>query len=101
DDVERGKTITVFNNTINSLFRIYDKLPSATEPHVGSLYRSVVALQRAREVLAREVSQLAGALAAGRLSESEHQAFDRTVGARRLLLEQFASGLDGSQRKQW
>lgn len=91
-------TQSLFTGVIAAAFPIYAAMPVNQQPDLGDTFRSVVALQRARETLAQETSLLAGVLAAGRFSGGQRPEFDQLLGAQRLLYQQAAAGLDAKDR---
>jgi signal transduction histidine kinase len=82
-----------YADVIDSVYDMYGAMATVDDKTAAKDIRSLLALSRAREVLAREDALLAGALAEGRLTVEEHKSFTETVGAWHIVAEQAAADL--------
>jgi signal transduction histidine kinase len=92
---------SLYTQVIATAFPIYAAMPVNQLADIGDRHREVVAVDRANEVLAQEVSVLAGALAAGSITTDQQRTFEQLVGAQRLLFADAAAALDGTQRSDY
>ena len=92
---------SLYTQAIATAFPIYAAMPVNQLTDIGDRFRAVVAVGRANEVLAQEVSVLTGALAAGSITTDQQRTFEQLVGAQRLLFADAAAGLDGSARSDY
>jgi signal transduction histidine kinase len=88
----------LYTQVIGAAFPIYATMPINQLADIGDRHRSVMSLDRAREVLAQEVSVLTGAIAAGAITTEQERTFEQLVGAQRLLFSDAAANLDADQR---
>lgn len=84
--IGRERAVADFTDIINAGFRIYGSLATLDDPAVAKDGRTLVSLNRAREVFSQEDALLAGALVAGRITSTEHARFVELVGTQRYLL---------------
>ncbi|TDD01118.1 HAMP domain-containing protein [Nonomuraea deserti] len=84
----RIQATNAYSSVIDSIFALYGSLATLDDKTLAKDVRTLLSLSRARDVLTREDALLAGALAEGRLSPSEHSEFTQTVGAWRILADQ-------------
>ncbi|WP_308168548.1 nitrate- and nitrite sensing domain-containing protein [Nonomuraea sp. NEAU-A123] len=96
--MNRVQATDAYADVIDSIYRLYGSVATLDDKIVAKDIRTLLALSRAREVLAREDALLAGALAEGRLTAAEHTQFAETVGAWRILAEQAAAELPDSEK---
>ncbi|MBB6348839.1 sensor histidine kinase [Nonomuraea muscovyensis] len=82
-----------YADVIDSIYSMYGAMATVDDKTVAQDVRTLLQLSRAQEVLSREDSLLAGALAEGRLTVEEHKRFAETVGAWRILAEHAAAEL--------
>ncbi|MEU7898894.1 nitrate- and nitrite sensing domain-containing protein [Nonomuraea sp. NPDC049152] len=87
-----------YADVIDSFYRMYGSVATLDDKTVAKDIRTLLALSRAREILATEDALLAGALAEERLSVREHTQFTKTAGAWRVVAEQAAAELPDSDR---
>src|SRR5436305_2243918 len=91
--VSRADAAATFTDVIDAGFQIYASLSSLDDPQLANENRVLAELTRAREVLAQEDALLAGMLAAGRFTDSEHAQFDGYVSTQRFLYAEAAANL--------
>ncbi|MGV9771327.1 nitrate- and nitrite sensing domain-containing protein [Streptosporangium sp. NPDC003464] len=105
-DIDAGRSgripaAAAFTGVIDSLYRIYDSMATLDDKEIAKDTRTIIQLSRAREILAREDALVAGALAAGRLTDDERDLFAQVVGARRFLLEETVAELPAADRESY
>ncbi|WP_344839050.1 nitrate- and nitrite sensing domain-containing protein [Nonomuraea dietziae] len=90
--VTRIEASAAYADVIDSVYRMYGAMATLDDKTLAGDIRTLMALSKAREILAREDALLAGALAQGRLNAEEHEQFTRTVGAWHIVAEQARIG---------
>jgi signal transduction histidine kinase len=100
-DLDHADAATGFTNMITGVFRVYGAMAGFDDQEIFREASTLIALSRAREVLAQEDTLLAGAIAAGRFGEREHQRFVQLVGAQRLLHDEAAAELPDPDRDRY
>jgi signal transduction histidine kinase len=90
---DRAGAMKVFGTVIDAVYRMYGDLGGIDEPQVGKDSRSVIALSRAREVLAQEDALLNGAAAAGKFAAGEQTQIVQLIGAQRFLFAEASAQL--------
>ncbi|MEU8177339.1 nitrate- and nitrite sensing domain-containing protein [Microbispora hainanensis] len=91
--IDRNRVAQAFTDATDSIYRLYISLATLDDEAVAKDARTLVELTRAREMFAQEDALLAGALAAGRLTDADRAQFAQLVGAQRYLTEQAAGEL--------
>ncbi|GAA0351713.1 nitrate- and nitrite sensing domain-containing protein [Actinoallomurus spadix] len=99
--VKRDRATAAFDDIIDATFRIYRAAGGLSDQRVAADSRTLVSMTWAKEVLAREDALLAGSLAAGHFTGTEHAQFAELVGAQRLLHEQAAAELPAADRARY
>jgi hypothetical protein len=86
DEATSGAEVVAgFTVMIDAGFAIYTAISGLDDQEIARQARTLVGLSRARELLSREDSLLAGALTAGRLDQADLAEFTKLVGAQRFL----------------
>nr|BFE77697.1 hypothetical protein GCM10020093_002980 [Planobispora longispora] len=100
DEGRTGRTeaIGAFTGVVDSIFRAYDALATLDDQELAKDTRTLIAMNRARDMLAQGDSLVIGALTAGRLTEDERVRFTQIVGTRRFLLAQVADELPAADQ---
>ncbi len=93
----RAAAAAGFTKMIDTTFLIFDSLATLDDKDLAKDIRTLIILSRAREVLAQEDTLLAGALAAGDLSEVDRVTFTQLVGTQRYLYDQGQAELPPTQ----
>lgn len=98
DQVERGtisrtRVLGAYNRLADPALRLLAALPPSTDSETGLHARAVAGLHLAREYLAREDALVAGALAAGRTTDTERDALAALMTERQAAYDTFLSGL--------
>ncbi|GAA0353620.1 nitrate- and nitrite sensing domain-containing protein [Actinoallomurus spadix] len=94
----RMQAFNDYTDTISDVIALQSSLSTLSDPDVTKDAKNEVALARAREVLSQEDALLAGALATGRLTFSEHVQFTKLVGTQRSLYDQIVPDLRPADR---
>jgi hypothetical protein len=100
----RAVSALTFNSMIDASFRIFSSISGVDDQAISRDARTIIALTRAKEILSREDALLAGALAAGRLTQTERTEFIQLVGTQRQLHKEAVSELpaeDKARYEQW
>jgi signal transduction histidine kinase len=91
---ERVAALADYDRLIDAMFRVYQPLMELDDPEATRLLRAAVQVAAAREQIARQDT----VLALGRVTAAEQAQFDRATGARRQLLAEASTELDGAAR---
>jgi signal transduction histidine kinase len=83
----RPQAYNTYTQIIASINGLQSSLSTLRDLDVNQDAKNQVAMARAREVLSQEDALLAGALASGQVSPSEHADFTKLVGTQRYLYE--------------
>ncbi|GAA3655540.1 nitrate- and nitrite sensing domain-containing protein [Nonomuraea antimicrobica] len=89
----RVQMTAAYNEVIDPYHHLYGSLATLDDKALAKDVRSLLALSRATELLAREDALLAGVLSEGRLSAATQAQFSQDVGAWRATAEQAAAEL--------
>jgi len=73
--LDRSGAVAAFNAIVDEIFGIYDSLATLDDPTLAKDARTLTVVDRAREVLSQEDALLVGALAAGRITATDHARF--------------------------
>ncbi|MGP3912488.1 nitrate- and nitrite sensing domain-containing protein [Nonomuraea sp. 10N515B] len=90
---DRAQAIDSYNTVIDALYRMFDSVASLDDKEIARDARTMLAISRSSEFLAREDALVAGALAKGGFTPAEHTEFMRLSGFYRISLEQAAAQL--------
>ncbi|MEV0232933.1 nitrate- and nitrite sensing domain-containing protein [Nonomuraea sp. NPDC050786] len=91
--VDRARAADSYNQIVDSLYRMFDSVAALDDKEIARDARTMLAISRASEFLARADALVAGALAKGDFTPSEHAEFVRLSGFSRFSLEQAAAQL--------
>ncbi|MDH2424674.1 nitrate- and nitrite sensing domain-containing protein [Sphaerisporangium sp. TRM90804] len=97
-EADRYAAGDTFTQVIESIYNIYDGLATLDDQQFAHDTRTLVALARARELLAQEDAFAAGALETGGFGPADSTRFTQIVGAQRLSLERAVAELPQSDR---
>jgi len=92
--VDLTKPDDKYSVIIASLFQVYDSLATLDDDEFARNTRALIALNRAREILSKEDSLLAGSLARRKFADLEYLRFSQTVGAFRHDYAEAANELE-------
>ncbi|MEU7937374.1 sensor histidine kinase [Microbispora bryophytorum] len=96
--IDRDRAARAFTDVTDAIYGLYVSLATLDDEAVAKDARTLVELTRAREIFAQEDALLAGALAAGRLTDADRARFAQLVGAQRYLTDQAAGELPSADR---
>ncbi len=99
--VNRDRAAEVFTGVVDSVFYLYGSLAEFDDKEIAKDIRTLIALFRAQEMLAREDALLAGVLAAGSFQGTEHSQFVRLVGTQQFLYATTVLELPAAQRTRY
>jgi signal transduction histidine kinase len=83
---DRAKTAAVYTNTVDAIFAVNDSMATLDDKDFARATRTLVELNRAREILSQEDALVSGVLAARRFTNSDYLQFVQDVGAQRSAL---------------
>ncbi|WP_328815862.1 sensor histidine kinase [Nonomuraea cypriaca] len=90
---DRGEAADSYNEVIDSLYRMFESVASLDDKEIARDARTILAVSRSSEYLARADALVAGALAKGGFTPAEHTEFVQLSGFYRISLEQNAAQL--------
>ncbi|WP_214414250.1 sensor histidine kinase [Sphaerisporangium fuscum] len=96
--IDRYTAEGTFTDVIESFYRIYDVLAILDDQDFAKDTRTLLAMARAKELLSREDSLVAGALESGRFGRTDRVKFTQIVGAQRLFLGRASAELPERDR---
>jgi signal transduction histidine kinase len=96
--ISRAQVFSSYTGSIGSINALQASLSTLSDPEVTKDAKTQVALARAREVLSQEDALLAGAIATGHLTFSEHVQFTKLVGTQRALYADAVPDLRSTDR---
>ena len=99
--VDRAGAMRLYGSSIDAMYRMYAVLRGIDEPSVGKDSRTVIAMSRARELMAQEDALLNGAVAAGKFVRSEHTELIQTIGAQRFLYAEASAELPAADAAEY
>ncbi|MBG0829821.1 nitrate- and nitrite sensing domain-containing protein [Planomonospora sp. ID67723] len=96
---DRARATTTFTDIVDAIFRSYDSMATLDDEELAKDTRTLIAMNRARDLLAQEDALVMGALTAGRFTDDERIQLTQLLGARRFLTDQAVAELpDADQR---
>ncbi|WP_068922906.1 sensor histidine kinase [Planobispora rosea] len=100
DEGRTGRTeaIAAFTGVLDAVFHAYDALATLDDEELAKDTRTLIEMNRARDMLAQEDAMVIGALTAGRFTEGERVRFIQLNGTRRFLLAQSAAELPAADQ---
>ncbi|MBX6384485.1 MAG: sensor histidine kinase [Microbispora sp.] len=96
--IDRIRAEDAYSSIIDSFETMYGAVATLDDASLAKDARTLVALSRARELLAREDAIVAGAYADGRFTEQDHEQFTQMVGIARYELDRAAVDLPPADR---
>ncbi|TDC25202.1 hypothetical protein E1211_31185, partial [Micromonospora sp. 15K316] len=97
-DAGRPEAVTGYDQLIDVAFAVYGPEWGARESSLAAETRSVVALARTRELLAREDTLLTAALTGGRVTPDDRRRLGELIDVRRYAGDEAVTGLPGSDQ---
>ncbi|MFB9839675.1 sensor histidine kinase, partial [Actinoallomurus acaciae] len=95
---DRAKTAAVYTNAIDAIFTVDDSMATLDDKDFARDTRTLVQLNRAREVLSQEDALVSGILAARRFTNTDYLQFIQDVGAQRDELGKVREELQNTDR---
>ncbi|MEV4162238.1 sensor histidine kinase [Nonomuraea dietziae] len=99
--VDRVRAATTYTEAIDSIHRAREALAGVDDEQIARDARTFAEMSRATEILSQEDALLAGALAAGGLTEAERGQFALIVGAQRFAGAEAANELPQADRQRY
>jgi len=93
--IDRTHAYATYTDMISALNAVQSSQTTLSDQSVARESRSVVALTEARETMSEEDSLVSGALAAGKMTPSEHTRIAQLVGAHRRMYDVASADLSG------
>lgn len=95
---ERAQAATAFTEILGAVFRVYDSMATLDDEEIAKDTRTLITMNRARDLLSQEDALVIGALTAGRLTAGERVQLAEISGTRRFLLDQAVLDLPAADR---
>jgi hypothetical protein len=96
--LDRNRAVGAYGELIDAGFAVYGSQWASRESDLIDTTRAMVALARAREMLAREDALVAGALAAGRTTAAEQRRIVEVIAAARFARAEASAGLPAPEQ---
>jgi signal transduction histidine kinase len=97
-DVDRDGTFRDYTDVADSIFQVFETLPTIADEGIARESAMIVDLGRAHEVLAREDAVLSAAIAAGAFTAADLSQALQLIGAQRFLYADTVPELDAAER---
>ncbi|HUR02593.1 MAG TPA: nitrate- and nitrite sensing domain-containing protein [Nonomuraea sp.] len=98
---DRRTAADSYNDIIDALYRMFDGVASLDDKEIAKDARTVLLVSRSSEYMAREDALVAGVLARGTFTPTEHTDFVQMVGISRFNLEQAALQLPADDKAEY
>ncbi|WP_311931756.1 nitrate- and nitrite sensing domain-containing protein [Microbispora sp. H11081] len=96
--LDRIRTVDVYDDVIDAFDAMYGVVATLDDATLAKDGRTLSAMSRARELLAREDAMMAGIFASGLFTEQDHRQFIQMVGVARFELDRAAADLPPADR---
>ncbi|WP_310739580.1 nitrate- and nitrite sensing domain-containing protein [Microbispora sp. H10830] len=96
--LDRTRTEDAYSDVIDAFDAMYGAVATLDDATLAKDGRTLSALSRARELLAREDAVIGGIFAEGRFTEQDHRQFTQMVGVARFELDRAAADLPPADR---
>lgn len=97
--VNRTWAAEEFTDIVDSIFRVYDSLATLDDEELAKDTRTLIEMNRARDMLSQGDALVMGALTAGRFADGEQVRFTQIVGTRRFLLADAVAELPAADQE--
>ncbi|MEV1329143.1 nitrate- and nitrite sensing domain-containing protein [Micromonospora costi] len=97
-DASRAEAVAGYDALLDAAFAVYGPEWGARESRLAAENRAVVALARARELLAREDTLVTAALAGGRISTDDRRRLSELIGMREYASSEAVAALPARDR---
>ncbi|MEU4230512.1 nitrate- and nitrite sensing domain-containing protein [Nonomuraea sp. NPDC026600] len=98
---DRRTAAASYNDIVDALYRMFDGVASLDDKEIAKDARTVILVSRSSEYLAREDALVAGVLARGAFTLTEHTDFVQIAGISRFNLEQAALQLPADDKTEY
>ncbi|MFI6453414.1 nitrate- and nitrite sensing domain-containing protein [Streptosporangium amethystogenes] len=88
-----------FTDIVDSVYRVYDSLATLDDDELAKDTRTLIGMNRARDLLSQGDALVMGALTAGRFADGEQVRFTQIVGTRRFLLAEAVAELPAADQE--
>ncbi|MER5623350.1 nitrate- and nitrite sensing domain-containing protein [Streptosporangium sp. NPDC002544] len=88
-----------FTGIVDSIYRVYDSLATLDDEELAKDTRTLIEMNRARDLLSQGDALVMGALTAGRFADGEQVRFTQIVGMRRFLLTEAVAELPAADQE--
>ncbi|GII00206.1 sensor histidine kinase [Planobispora takensis] len=95
---DRTRAIAGFTGAVDAVFRVYDSLATLDDDELAKDTRTLITMNRARDMLAQEDALVMGALTEGRFGDDDRVRFTQIVGTRRFMLDQAVAELPAADQ---
>ncbi|GAA4263934.1 nitrate- and nitrite sensing domain-containing protein [Dactylosporangium darangshiense] len=99
--VDRPAAAAAYTRVVDSIYQVYFSLGKLDDQAIADDTLTLTQLSQVRELVSQEDALLAGAIAAGRLSDVEYAQFTQLVGAQRVLAGGVAAKLPAGDRARY
>jgi signal transduction histidine kinase len=96
--MDRSGALGLYSGIIDAAFRMFAPLAALDDQELARESRTLIALGRARELLAQENALVAGAYAAGRFGPGEPSQITQLIGTQRFLYSEAVAELPPADR---
>jgi signal transduction histidine kinase len=93
---DRARTAAVYDDAIDAIFQVDDSLATLDDKGFAKDVRTMVELNRARELVSQEDALVSGVLAARRLTGADYLQFVQAVGAQRYAIRKVSEELQST-----
>ncbi|OUC87330.1 nitrate- and nitrite sensing domain-containing protein, partial [Streptosporangium minutum] len=97
--MDRTRAVAAFTGVVDAIFRVYDSMATLDDDELANDTRTLIGMNRARDMLAQEDAMMVGALTAGRLTDTERVQLTQIVGTRRFLTTQAVADLPAADQE--
>ncbi|MDN3351096.1 nitrate- and nitrite sensing domain-containing protein [Actinomadura sp. DC4] len=95
---DRSRTAAVYDDAIDAIFQVDDSLATLDDKGFAKDVRTMVELNRARELVSQEDALVSGILAARRVTGADYLQYVQAVGAQRYAIRKVEEELQATDR---
>ncbi|WJK40215.1 nitrate- and nitrite sensing domain-containing protein [Solwaraspora sp. WMMA2056] len=92
-EMDAAGALGLYNGVVDTAFQMFGALASLPDNEINRQARALTDIGQAREILGRADAVLAGAFAAGRLSDDDHRRLVQIIATHRFLLDRAVAEL--------
>ncbi|MFF5205945.1 nitrate- and nitrite sensing domain-containing protein [Streptosporangium sp. NPDC000396] len=97
--MDQTRAVTVFTDAIDAIFRVYDSMATLDDEEIAKDTRTLIEMNRARDMLAQEDALVVGALTVGQFTDGDRVRLTQIVGTRRFMTNQAADDLPAADQE--